>query len=512
MARVAAAGGGRPANGRPGARRQRWWTGDGALAFSLLMPEMPHCGGRPNARSATMARPSREHQPFAPWSPWPRPWQWSTRSPRLLPQHRVGIHWPNDVFVAGRKLAGILIEVLPDGRHVIGIGLNTNNSLADAPAELRQTAATLRDLRRQRVRPDGDARSTCCKRLEHEFARLASDRGRCRPGRCLCLQRGQMLTLRWATRTVAGRCQGIAPDGALLLETPAGTEAFYSGVVSGSRCTMTKCYFVSDLHLFANRSNAHHYLEEIAQTASRAETFVLGGDIFDFRWSQHSRFAKPWIGPRTGLRNWPSPVPRCQFHVVLGNHDYHRAFIDRLVDLEQRIANLAWHRYYVRLGSSVFLHGDVANKVMDARMLAEAREEWLDHRRRGPFLSMLYDVVVATRLHKPVPRLVFAKRIVVRRILKYLESIGEGPGQRRARRLLRPHAPPALELSLPRPGVPQRRRTDQGHQVPHRRSPAVNGLGGIGTPGISDQVAKMPLASGWWRGRIEQSDSGRQFL
>ncbi len=190
---------------------------------------------------------------------------------------------------------------------------------------------------------------------------------------------------------------------------------------------MTKCYFVSDLHLFANRSNAHQYLEEIAHTASRAETFVLGGDIFDFRWS-----SIPILKAVDRASNWleelANTCPHCQFHVVLGNHDYHRAFIDRLIELEGRTANLVWHRYYVRLGSSVFLHGDVANKVMDARMLAEARDEWLDHRRRGPFLSKLYDVVVATRLHKPVPRLVFARRIVVRRILKYLESIGEGPG------------------------------------------------------------------------------------
>ena len=74
--------------------------------------------------------------------------------------------------------------------------------------------------------------------------------------------------------------------------------------------------------------------------------------------------------------------PHCHFHLVLGNHDYHQAFIDRLAELERRVSNLAWHRYYVRLGSSVFLHGDVANKEMDAQMLAEAREEWLDSRRR----------------------------------------------------------------------------------------------------------------------------------
>ena len=190
---------------------------------------------------------------------------------------------------------------------------------------------------------------------------------------------------------------------------------------------MTKCYFVSDLHLFANRSNAHRYLEEISQKASHADTFVLGGDIFDFRWSSIPILravdrAAGWLQELTGSCSC------CQFHIVLGNHDYHRAFIDRLMVLEGLVTNLAWHRYYVRLGNSVFLHGDVADKVMDARMLAEARDQWLDHGRRGPFLSMLYDVVVLTRMHKPVPRLVFAKRIVVRRIHKYLESIGEGPG------------------------------------------------------------------------------------
>ena len=84
------------------------------------------------------------------------------------------------------------------------------------------------------------------------------------------------------------------------------------------------------------------------------------------------------------LRELTAACPRCQFHVVLGNHDYHQAFIDRLMMLEREVPNLSWHRYYVRLGSSVFLHGDVANRRMDARMLAEAREEWLDHRAAWP--------------------------------------------------------------------------------------------------------------------------------
>lgn len=189
---------------------------------------------------------------------------------------------------------------------------------------------------------------------------------------------------------------------------------------------MGKCYFVSDLHLFANRSNVHRYLEQIERTALRADTFVLGGDIFDFRWAgvparKAVDRAAAWLTELT------SACPSCHFHLVLGNHDYHQALIDRLIDMEHRMSNFSWHRYYVRLGSSVFLHGDVADKKMDAQMLSEAREEWLADRRRGPFLSMLYDVVVLTRLHKPVPYLVYSKRVVVHRIAHYLEKIGEGP-------------------------------------------------------------------------------------
>ncbi len=112
---------------------------------------------------------------------------------------------------------------------------------------------------------------------------------------------------------------------------------------------MTKCYFVADLHLFANRSYAHRYLEEITRKASQANTFVLGGDIFDFRWSRIP-ILKAVDRAARWLEELARACPDCQFHVVLGNHDYHRAFIDRLVELEQQLPNLVWHRYYVRLG------------------------------------------------------------------------------------------------------------------------------------------------------------------
>ena len=52
--------------------------------------------------------------------------------------------WPNDVWLEGRKLAGILIEAKPQDRWaVIGIGLNLTIAPEEFPADLRQPAISL---------------------------------------------------------------------------------------------------------------------------------------------------------------------------------------------------------------------------------------------------------------------------------------------------------------------------------------------------------------------------------
>ncbi len=54
------------------------------------------------------------------------------------------IKWPNDIHLDGRKVAGILTEGRPqEGWAVIGVGLNVAVDLADLPAELHATAATM---------------------------------------------------------------------------------------------------------------------------------------------------------------------------------------------------------------------------------------------------------------------------------------------------------------------------------------------------------------------------------
>jgi BirA family biotin operon repressor/biotin-[acetyl-CoA-carboxylase] ligase len=57
---------------------------------------------------------------------------------------RCAIKWPNDVWIEGRKCAGVLIEARPqDGWAVIGVGLNVSIEPGEFPAELRDTAISL---------------------------------------------------------------------------------------------------------------------------------------------------------------------------------------------------------------------------------------------------------------------------------------------------------------------------------------------------------------------------------
>ena len=93
---------------------------------------------------------------------------------RRLPDQPVGIHWPNDVLAGDRKLAGILVEVLPNRRHVIGVGLNTNNTMADAPPELHSVACTLRDLS-GKEHDQTALLVELLQRMEREFQRLRQE-------------------------------------------------------------------------------------------------------------------------------------------------------------------------------------------------------------------------------------------------------------------------------------------------------------------------------------------------
>lgn len=187
------------------------------------------------------------------------------------------------------------------------------------------------------------------------------------------------------------------------------------------------CYFVSDLHLLSRRTQGYRYLDVIRTAASAADHFVLGGDIFDFRWARTPTLDEAFTAATSWLNELTSVAPQCGFHFVLGNHDHHDGFRAHLDELAGEIANFSWHDYYVRIGSAVFLHGDVADREMDAAMLAAFRAQDRKHKRKGRVAETLYGLFVMSQLHRPLPYLRHRPRVVARRILAYLKEVGHGP-------------------------------------------------------------------------------------
>lgn len=65
------------------------------------------------------------------------------------------VHPPNDIYVAGRKIAGVLVEMRAQSGapHVaiIGVGLNVNHAPSDFSEELRARATSLAIVRRRRL-------------------------------------------------------------------------------------------------------------------------------------------------------------------------------------------------------------------------------------------------------------------------------------------------------------------------------------------------------------------------
>lgn len=56
------------------------------------------------------------------------------------------IKWPNDIYVGTKKLAGILVESVIDGKNtavIVGIGMNVNNEI---PSDLKSKAVSLKEL------------------------------------------------------------------------------------------------------------------------------------------------------------------------------------------------------------------------------------------------------------------------------------------------------------------------------------------------------------------------------
>ena len=209
------------ADRQPGGRGRgsnQWWSAAGSLTFSLLL----------GARQMGIAG---EKWPVLSLSTGLAVCE---ALEQIAPGGDFGVKWPNDVYCAGRKLCGILIESpsAAQGRIVVGIGLNVNNSLAAAPPEIQAAAISLVDYL-QRPLDMTAVLLRLLTTLQDRWQQLG------RTGfppqapqfRRRCILDGRTIQVSTGPRLLTGRCVGIDDSGSLILQTESGREEVASGSV-----------------------------------------------------------------------------------------------------------------------------------------------------------------------------------------------------------------------------------------------------------------------------------------
>jgi BirA family transcriptional regulator, biotin operon repressor / biotin---[acetyl-CoA-carboxylase] ligase len=132
------------------------------------------------------------------------------------------IKWPNDVWIDGRKVAGVLIEGRPlDGWAVIGVGLNVNTSEDEFPEELGGSAVSLRIAAGRPIDRD-EALDALLARLAEWVARVEDPAGIASAFRERDVLHGERIAWSADGTTREGEARGIEDDGALVVFTDAG--------------------------------------------------------------------------------------------------------------------------------------------------------------------------------------------------------------------------------------------------------------------------------------------------
>ena len=144
----------------------------------------------------------------------------------LVAGARTQLKWPNDVLLQDRKLAGILCEARWQGDAPqwlgMGIGINVANEI---PHELANSAIALKDAVPSVRRID------VLDRLIPALRPLTTHHAPLTEFECAAFARRDWLRGRQIRTPLAGRAAGIRPDGALLVDTGAGTTMVQGGHV-----------------------------------------------------------------------------------------------------------------------------------------------------------------------------------------------------------------------------------------------------------------------------------------
>ncbi len=189
----------------------------------------------------------------------------------------------------------------------------------------------------------------------------------------------------------------------------------------------TKICFVSDLHMFSERSNSDRYSEQLQSAAHRSDLFIFGGDIFDFKWSKFQTIAKAIENSVSWLQEFISRFPTTKFCYLIGNHDCIADFVSELEKL-QNDNLLQLEHYYLRQHETVFLHGDVIDTDGTQAELERYRSRWQHGVPTGKWMNRAYNAAVGCGLHRVAARRLNPPKRVGKNLCRYLNDINQWSG------------------------------------------------------------------------------------
>jgi UDP-2,3-diacylglucosamine hydrolase len=178
-------------------------------------------------------------------------------------------------------------------------------------------------------------------------------------------------------------------------------------------------FVVSDLHLFTHRSEAMALVRRMRAAAAQADFGVLNGDIFDFRWTNLASLEKTAQAAVDWLGDLARSFPHCQWFYIMGNHDGLAFFAPYLDELAEDVENFQWRPSHLRVGDSLFLHGDLPLDPGWRDPLNRALRS--PSRKKGRILNLAYRLYIRTGLHRTAAS-VFRPRLCARRILRSLRA------------------------------------------------------------------------------------------
>jgi BirA family transcriptional regulator, biotin operon repressor / biotin---[acetyl-CoA-carboxylase] ligase len=218
----------RQTSGR-GRGENAWWSPAGCLMFSLAWRPKPHAK---DVERDILLRISQLPLVIGVSIA-------NTLRSLVLDRNAIRVKWPNDVFLAEKKLGGILIEsIVGPGEPfwIIGVGINVEVDFADASELIKAKATSLHRECISEVRESLCAESILLAIVPELHATL--DRWQQNDDFLrdtwpeYCLLHNRWVQVKTTNESLQGTCTGIDDRGALIMQDPSGRiHTVLSGVV-----------------------------------------------------------------------------------------------------------------------------------------------------------------------------------------------------------------------------------------------------------------------------------------